>query len=701
VHPIARDLKLAKMKFSRVLVLAAFSLTVVCAVQKHEPSYTKQSDSSYCSNRGGAHGSNLYSKNVGVGNLVACAAYVQSTSGCGEYFDFGSDGMCDCVREADGPCSEASYDGYQVYKLEAKVVGDAIAAENADVADASEIASSENPMEKVPLVGSQFKVHPVATSINCVVNLTIQYFVIYTALALIRTAADVWNLQYEQVPVQKILQTAALTVNYAPMLAVLFLAVRMRVTWLTQGQGNPQEWVQMWMYCCTYAVLVMTLIVCVIPLFTGEVIGVDQKTGDIGGDVQPFNNFILAGCFTALKFLVMIGLYVGALMIIYGAVTYEPPAGMSPHGGKTPPVAPAVACTMILACQFFVVYAGVQFSRTFTQFSGMKISKFENAMMTATNAMNFAPMLAILFIGARMRALQMDPVNGSPQKWAQNCFYMCTYAVLAQTIISIAIPLVMNGTVKQGEAEGDMVYKVENKALGSILTVGRYLIMICIYVGFCCVIYSIFTIEHPRGAQYTPAISVTMQCVINLTFQFFFIYLVVWLCISVNEFTGKSFPLVTNTMENAKGTCAYCPMLAILFVATRMRALRITDNKGAPQGWAQDGMYMATWAVLIQFLMCLVIPCCTGAPAELDADGTPKFEPSNPIMLYCMLALKWGTYIFLYGGTITVVVAIYTMTPETANGRGSVPLVGDHIGEPVGANDLGDAGKAAVSFMGQ
>jgi len=110
-------------------------------------------------------------------------------------------------------------------------------------------------------VGDQFKVEPVATSINCVVNLTIQYFVIYTALALIRTAADVWNLKYEQVPIQKILQTAALTVNYAPMLSVLFLAVRMRVTWLTMGRGNPQEWVQMWMYCCTYAVLMMTLIV--------------------------------------------------------------------------------------------------------------------------------------------------------------------------------------------------------------------------------------------------------------------------------------------------------------------------------------------------------------------------------------------------------------------------------------------------------
>jgi len=560
-----------------------------------------------------------------------------------------------------------------------------------------------NPIEdNVPLVGEQFKVEPVATSINCVINLTIQYFVIYTALAIIRTAADVWSLKYEQVPVQKILQTAALTVNYAPMLAVLFLAVRMRVTWLTAGRGNPQEWVQMWMYCCTYAVMMMTLIVCVIPLFTGEVIGVDQKTGDIKDDAKPFDNFILAGCFTVLKFLIMIGLYVGAVAIVYGAYSYVPPNELRVHEGDVPPVAPAVACTFILSAQFFCVYAAVQFARTFSQFSGVKMSAFENAMLTATKAMNFAPMLAILFIGARMRALQMDPVNGSPQKWAQNCFYMCTYAVLAQTLISIAIPLVLQGTVKQGKTEGDMEYNVENKAVGGILTVGRYVIMICIYVGFSCVIYSIFTIEHPKGSEYTPPISVTMQCVINLTFQFFFIYLMIWVCVSVDEFTGHSFDLLKNTMENALGTVAYCPMLAILFVACRMRALRITNNRGAPQGWAQDGMYMATWAVLIQFLMCLIIPCCTGETGKCDEDGTPVYKPSNTIALYCVLALKWITYIFLYGGAIAVVVAVYTMTPETANGRGSVPLVGDGkvpgvdaqvpgydgVKEPVGANDV-------------
>jgi len=565
-----------------------------------------------------------------------------------------------------------------------------------------EARGERNAMENIPVVGDKFTVNPVSTTMKCVISLTLQYMIVYTALALCRMGADAWGLKYDNLPIQKILVTATLTVNYAPMLAVLFLGCRMRVLQLTKGKGNPPEWVQLNMYFCTYSVLLMTLIVCVIPLFTGEVIGVDPKTGDIREDAQPFKNTIVAGCFTALKFLIMLGLYVGAIMIVYGIITYEPPAGTWPEG-KEFSISPAVQCVMILTCQYFIVYGLIQVSRTYTQFSGQKLSKFENAMMTATNCMNFAPMLSILFLAARMRALQMDPVNGNPQKWAQNCFFMCTYAVAAQTILSVAIPLVLQGEVKVGKTEGDMEYTVENKLLGTVLTIGRYAIMLCIYIGFMCVIWSIFTIQHPRGDQYTPSISVTMQCVINLTVQFFTIYGLIWIAITVKEFTGMEWPLLTQTMENAKVTVQFAPMLAILFVGTRMRALQLTRNRGAPQGWVQDGMYMATWAVLIQFIMCCVTPLATGAPAQLDDDGNTKWEPDNKILFWIVMAIKWVGFILMYGGVITVIVGVYTMTPQNANGRGSVPLVGDGkipgtntgvpgmgdgVGEPVGANDI-------------
>merc|ERR1719230_2155136 len=136
------------------------------------------------------------------------------------------------------------------------------------------LQAGTNPMEQVPVVGSQFKVNPVSTSMQCVISLTIQYFVIYTALALGRTAAKSFGVKYGSTPILEILKTATYTVSYAPMLAVLFLGCRMRVTWLTQGKGNPPEYVQAAMYCATYSVLAMTLCVCVIPIFTGKVFAV-------------------------------------------------------------------------------------------------------------------------------------------------------------------------------------------------------------------------------------------------------------------------------------------------------------------------------------------------------------------------------------------------------------------------------------------
>merc|ERR1719473_1164996 len=230
--------------------------------------------------------------------------------------------------------------------------------------------------------------------------------------------------------------------------------------------------------------------------------------------------------------------------------------------------------------------------------------------------------------------------------------------------------------------------------------------MIGLYIGLTAVIWSIFSIEHPRGAQYTPPISVTMQCVTNLTVQFFVIYTMIWIAITVKELTGWEWHFITNTMENAKGTLAFCPMLAILFVGTRMRAMTLTNWQGAPQGWAQDGMYMATWAVLIQFLMVLLIPVCTlvmegkATHPELDDDGNVKWNPSGKIALIVVQIIRWLGFFLLYGGTITVMVGIWTMTPENANGRGAVPMVGDGkvggtkvpgyegVDEPYGANDL-------------
>ncbi len=88
------------------------------------------------------------------------------------------------------------------------------------------------------------------------------------------------------------------------------------------------------------------------------------------------------------------------MFVVYGIISYKPPAGTWPEG-KTFTVAPAVQCTMILSCQYFIVYGGIQVARTWTQFTSIAAnftSKAETALMTATASMNFAPMLAVLML---------------------------------------------------------------------------------------------------------------------------------------------------------------------------------------------------------------------------------------------------------------------------------------------------------------
>merc|ERR1719160_88100 len=148
--------------------------------------------------------------------------------------------------------------------------------------------------------------HAVPTALKCVINLTCQYMGIYTALAILRVVADFQGVNAKKWTVYEALEQATLTVNYAPMLAIMFLACRMRVTWLTQGKGNPPIWVQSWMYAATYSVLALTLIALCVPLFTGEKVKFNEQ-GDIDEESKPFSNKFAALGFTILKYLIMIG----------------------------------------------------------------------------------------------------------------------------------------------------------------------------------------------------------------------------------------------------------------------------------------------------------------------------------------------------------------------------------------------------------
>merc|ERR1719377_454531 len=121
----------------------------------------------------------------------------------------------------------------------------------------------------------------------------------------------------------------------------------------------------------------------------------------------------------------------------------------------------------------------------------------------------------------------------------------------------------------------------------------------------------------------------------NLTVQYFFIYLMLFICITVKQFTHGNVPCLNvaiGVFEAGQKTVMFAPMLSILFIAARMRALQLTTATdgtippgAGPQRWAQDGMFLSTWSVLVQVIMCMIVPILTGSgKPEMDDDGNVK-----------------------------------------------------------------------------
>jgi len=445
---------------------------------------------------------------------------------------------------------------------------------------------------------------PVSTTLWCIINLTLQYFGLYTASVIIRTLISFkfGNL----VGIQQILEVGCTTVTYAPMLCVLFLGARMRAIQLSQGHTEkynlPQPWVQTSMVVATSAVIAQVVLV----LLVGFMSGVGNVTTDKEGnlDVSAMNEYppLALKLLTIVRYAVMAMLYGGFTAVVFGVFLMEGPKEI--WGKEDVPVSPAVMCTILLSGLFFLVYLLVAISKTCFELSkslrsSPALLKLEASAAQAKMTVNFAPMLCVLFIGARMRALQIDPRNGNPQSWAQKAFFICTFSILLQAILVIIMPFMARGQCKRGAFEGDIAFAMENPTVGAVMTALRYVCLLALYGGIAVVVYSVFVIKHPEGFDQTPPVSPAMQCVINLTVQYFFIYIMLFVCITVKSF-GAGNGLEANDAERgfaseapftsmlnksiaifdaARGTVMFAPMLAILFIGARMRALQLSRNK--------------------------------------------------------------------------------------------------------------------------
>merc|ERR1719321_398538 len=111
----------------------------------------------------------------------------------------------------------------------------------------------------------------------------------------------------------------------------------------------------------------------------------------------------------------------------------------------------------------------------------------------------------------------------------------------------------------------------------------------------------------------TPPVSTTMKCVSCLVLQFFVVYTGLAVSRTITMFTEGGMlgsAAAEQIFEGAKDTVNLAPPVSVLFVATRMRALQLSDDDpdkyGLPQSWCQWGMVACTlsiaWGTILHFL---------------------------------------------------------------------------------------------------
>lgn len=121
------------------------------------------------------------------------------------------------------------------------------------------------------------------------------------------------------------------------------------------------------------------------------------------------------------------------------------------------PVSPALRCVTVLTIFFFSVYLAAVFGRLVRIIMGcisnlhvQHTTTFEKKITQASEALAIAPMLSILMISARLRALQIDP-SGDPERWVQLCMYLATGAFFTRFALDIALagPRAVEGVWKK------------------------------------------------------------------------------------------------------------------------------------------------------------------------------------------------------------------------------------------------------------
>jgi hypothetical protein len=503
----------------------------------------------------------------------------------------------------------------------------------------------------------------------CIIVLAMECMVVHTALSLSRNA-DELSGQTQPSLLTQTLTVAARSMAYPPMMCMLFVGCRMYILSTTEGQGEPQLWVKI---CMVASVIGMTMhLACVlaIPAFTAhwtmdhkETMRFDELAGEssdvhVKMESQPFDDENTRATFQSLQVFAAALVYASIAGVTIGMITY-------PQG--TDRISVAVLGTIFLSVLYFSVYFVVWVGRPSATkeayFGREEAYRFRSAGRQALLPIRKAPMIAVLFLVARLRELQLDPPHGMPSRLEEFGIVASCAAILFETVAALVIGF--KGE-ERAERNGMPSYKYSEDAHMCLHFCGSiaYLSLVPVVLG---VIFS----DAPDGSS-GPPLPATTSAVLQLALLYFIVNISQWLIFMMEDLQEKTFAAAEVVVVAADTSVRLCPLVSILFVACRLRALQLTEHRGHPQIWAQQAMFVSLLAILWQMLSCLALPLATGKElhCRADGDGFASWEYKPLLVAYVMTVQKYVALFCLHASILMIAVAIFEMTAESAHMRG-------------------------------
>ncbi|CAE7535700.1 unnamed protein product [Symbiodinium natans] len=328
------------------------------------------------------------------------------------------------------------------------------------------------------------------------------------------------------------------------------------------------------------------------------------------------------------------------------------------------PVAPALRCTMLLSTLFFSVFLAVillRLSRFVSNIKEVTTSSIEARLVKATEALSLVPVIAILMIGTRLRAVQLaGNALGAPPLWAQLCMYGATLACFVRFIADVS-------SARHGSSE--IQDTIMTAMVGVRHTATAFLFM-------CCGAIVLSTVVMQAGSGDSEPLGPSMHCTLALVVSYLVESGIREIAAAPRKARkmedppyGAISPMSNSDLEEdrlvlpARMSLQFPPMLCVLLVAIALRAVQLQLET---RPWAAFAMYLTTLATIVQAARSIYaiihsqeIPkgsCLLG-----DEAAGPACSPNAASDRQSLGAFWAGTTCCIYVGTVVVLFSVAVM----------------------------------------